>query len=305
MAVLLLLQTRGRVTAAEVAEELEVSERTARRDLEALGLAGLPVYATRGRGGGWFLAGGGRTDLSGLTDDEARALYLAVTAGVSTSASVAAGLRKLQRALPEPMRARAAAAAAVTVVDPAGWERVDDGRSTPPPVLDAVHRAAVDRRRLRLTYEDRARRRSDRLVDPLGVAAKGRHWYLVAWTDRGRRTFRLDRVVEVEPTDDHFEPPEGFDLATAWREIQDAVEDLRAPVAAVVAADGEAVDHLRWVVGTRLRPVGPGRWEVRGHDLRPLAAELAGFGDAIEVLDPPELRHLLGRIGGELVAQYR
>src|SRR3954449_12710278 len=90
IAVLLLLQTRGRVTVAEVARELEVSSRTARRDLEALGVAGVPVYSSAGRGGGWSLVGGARTDLTGLTVDEARALFLAVGASASAAPAVSA-----------------------------------------------------------------------------------------------------------------------------------------------------------------------------------------------------------------------
>jgi predicted DNA-binding transcriptional regulator YafY len=100
VAILLLLQTKGHVTAAEVAAELEVSERTARRDLEALGMAGLPVYSQQGRNGGWQLAGGGRTDLTGLTAAEARALFLVAGPSSSATPQVKAALRKLVRALP-------------------------------------------------------------------------------------------------------------------------------------------------------------------------------------------------------------
>src|SRR5438067_6222820 len=104
VALLMLLQSRGHVTAGEVAQELEVSERTARRDLEALGLAGLPIYSRQGRGGGWQLAGGGRTDLSGLTAAEARALFLVAGPSSSATPEVKAALRKLVRALPETFR---------------------------------------------------------------------------------------------------------------------------------------------------------------------------------------------------------
>src|SRR5436305_3606012 len=112
VATLLLLQARGKVTAAEVADELEVSERTARRDLEALGLAGLPIYSVQGRGGGWRLAGGGRTDLSGLSSAEARALFLVAGPSSTATPEVRAALRKLVRALPEGFRAEAEAASA-------------------------------------------------------------------------------------------------------------------------------------------------------------------------------------------------
>jgi predicted DNA-binding transcriptional regulator YafY len=110
VAALLVLQARGRVTAAELGRELEISERTARRDLEALAIAGVPVYPQRGRGGGWSLIGGARTDLSGLTADEARALLLVAGPAAATPA-VKAALRKFIRALPEPFRLAARAVA--------------------------------------------------------------------------------------------------------------------------------------------------------------------------------------------------
>ena len=121
MAILLLLQRREQVTAAEVALELEVSERTARRDLDALAMAGVPVYSMQGRGGGWRLLGGARTDLSGLTASEARALFLVAGPASTATPAVKAALRKLVRALPEPFRAQAEAAATSVVVDPRHW----------------------------------------------------------------------------------------------------------------------------------------------------------------------------------------
>ncbi|MGZ3145242.1 helix-turn-helix transcriptional regulator [Lentzea chajnantorensis] len=118
VAVLLLLQRRGQVTAAEVARELEVSERTARRDLDALAMAGVPLYSTQGRGGGWRLVGGARTDLSGLTAGEARALFLVAGPASVATPAVKTALRKLVHALPEPFRVQAEAAASSMVVDP-------------------------------------------------------------------------------------------------------------------------------------------------------------------------------------------
>jgi len=144
VAVLLLLQQRGRVTAAEVAAELEVSERTARRDLDALGVAGLPIYSQQGRGGGWRLAGGGRTDLSGLSAGEARALFLAAGSSSSTNPQLLGALRKLVRALPEPFRRHAEAASSALVVDPRGWDESDED-VLPPPHLDRLQVAVVER----------------------------------------------------------------------------------------------------------------------------------------------------------------
>jgi len=275
VAVLLLLQRRDAVTAAEVAAELEVSERTARRDLEALGMAGLPVYAARGRNGGWRLAGGGRTDLSGLTEAEVRTLFL--LAGPSSPAT------------PE---LRAAPA------------RPD------PPHLDAVQQAVVEGRQAVLEYVAGTGEATHRLVHPLGLAVKGTVWYLVADTERGRRTFRVDRIRALELTDDPVVVPDRFDLSEAWRSVTAAMDERRTQARARALVDPGTVGLLRWVLGPRLG-IGPagvdGRVEVelRGADLRALAGEIAGFGGAIEVLEPEEVRALLGGIGRELADHYR
>ena len=127
VATLLILQARGRVTAAELAEELEVSLKTARRDLEALAIAGLPVYSQPGKGGGWQLLGGARTDLSGLTAAEARTLFLVAGPSSSLPPEGKAALRKLVRALPETFRAEAEAAQAAVVLDPTRWGTTPPG----------------------------------------------------------------------------------------------------------------------------------------------------------------------------------
>ena len=149
VAALLLLQARGRVTAAELAQELEVSVKTARRDLESLSTAGLPVYAQPGRGGGWQLLGGGRTDLSGLNAAEARALFLIAGPHTTLAPAAKSALRKLVRALPEPFRDDAAAAADAVVLDAADWGAAAPGA---PPHLDVLQRSIIERVRVRLTY---------------------------------------------------------------------------------------------------------------------------------------------------------
>jgi predicted DNA-binding transcriptional regulator YafY len=309
VAILLLLQARGQVTAAEVATELEVSERTARRDLEALGMAGLPIYSQQGRNGGWRLAGGGRTDLSGLTAGEARALFLvAGPASVSATPQVKAALRKLVRALPEPLRSGAQAASAAVVVDPGGWD--DRGHPRPaPPLLDAVQRAVVEGEQVTLGYVARTREPSTRVVHPLGLAAKGSTWYLVADTDAGLRTFRVDRMTSVEPTGDPVVRPDGFELAQAWQLITDEIEQRRTPLRARALASPDFVPLCRRILGNRVRigPTGPdGRVEIelRGHHVESLAGEIAGLGAALEVVDPPELRDRLASVGAELTATY-
>ncbi len=307
VAILLLLQQRGRVTAAEVAEELEVSERTARRDLDALGMAGLPIYSTQGRNGGWQLAGGGRTDLSGLSASEARALFL-VAGPSSATPEVRAALRKLVRALPEPFRTDAEAASTAVVVDPTAWDRPGPARSAPPH-LGAVQQAVIEGRQLVLGYVARDRSATTRVIHPFGLAAKGSTWYLVAGTEAGLRTFRVDRIESVEPTDDPVVRPEGFDLGAAWSLITKEVDQRRTPVRATALAAPEMVDLCRWVLGNRVRigpsaPDGRVTVELRGHSERSLAGELAGFGSGLEVLEPPGVRSHLARIAGELAGLY-
>jgi predicted DNA-binding transcriptional regulator YafY len=310
VAILLLLQARGRVTAAEVAEELEISERTARRDLDALGMAGLPVYSQQGRGGGWFLAGDGRTDLSGLNAAETRALFLVAGPSSAVTPEVRGALRKLLRALPEPLRGQAEAASTAVVVDPNGWGGGPARGRPTPPHLDAVQRAVVEGTQARLGYVDRAGAATTRAVHPLGLAAKGQVWYLVAGTEAGLRTFRVDRIGSFEATGEPVERPPGFDLADAWRLISDEVEQRRTPLRARALAEPAAVGLCRWLLGDRVRfgaagPDGRVEIELRGHSVRALAGELAGMGGAVEVVDPPEVRAELATIGEALVATYR
>src|SRR3954447_4638435 len=288
-----MLQSRGQVTAAEVAAELEVSERTARRDLEALGVAGLPIYSRQGRNGGWELLCHGRTDLSGLTAPEARALFL-VAGPSSVTPEVKAALRKLVRALPETFRDSAEAAASAVVVDPAGWDRPVPAPRTPHH-LDAVQRAVVEGEQITLACVARDRAATTRVVHPLGLAAKGPVWYLVANTEAGLRTFRVDRMTSVEPTGERVVRPDGFDLTEAWRLITDEVEQKRAPVVAHARIEPHVLPWCRARLGTRMRIGPPGNdgrvdVELRGHHAHSLAAELAGFGAGVEILDPPEVR---------------
>src|SRR5581483_931471 len=166
VAALLVLQARGRVTAADLARELEISERTARRDLEALQMAGVPIYSQAGRGGGWSLVGGAKTDLSGLRAPEVRALFLLAGPSSDVSADVKVALRKLVRALPETFRAQAQAAANAVVLDPSTW---DHAPPRPPEHLATLQHAAVEGVQVRITYEGRSAPASERVVHPLGL----------------------------------------------------------------------------------------------------------------------------------------
>nr|BFE78102.1 WYL domain-containing protein [Planobispora longispora] len=290
VAVLLLLQRRQQVTAAEVARELEVSERTARRDLDALAMAGVPVYSMQGRGGGWRLVGGARTDLSGLTAGEARALFLVAGPASAATPAVKAALRKLVHALPEPFRVQAEAAASSLVTDPQRWgsSRIEH---RPPRFLDELQDAVIRGVQVRLGYVDRKGVETERTVHPLGIVAKGPAWYLVSHTETGRRTFRIDRVSSADPTGDPVHRPEDFDLAESWREIADEIDRKRTPLEVQAVCVPHAVGILRIGFGDRLEVGGTttdGRIDVviRGHDDYTLAGELAGLVEWLEVTGP-------------------
>ena len=312
IATLLLLQARGRVTAAELATELEISVATARRDLEALSSAGVPVYPQPGRGGGWSLVGGARTDLSGLTGPESQALFTLVGPGASTSPEAQQAVRKLLRALPSPFRADAAAAAEAVRLDAGSW---GEQRRSRPEVVDVVQQAVIDRRQVRVDYTNRTGQVSTVLLDPLGLVAKDDLWYLLATREDGPdvRTYRMDRVASVEVTAQPANRPEGFDLAREWQRVVSYVEERRARVRATVVVRRRHLWVLRDHFGTYLDVIGDApaagdeeRIEVSlaAHTARSLAEQLAGWGSMIEVTGPEDVRRELARIGTELAAAY-
>lgn len=225
VATLLTLQARGRVTAAELADELEVSVATARRDLEALSSAGIPVYPQAGRGGGWQLLGGARTDLSGLTAVEARALFLLVGPAASVDPDAKAALRKLVRALPETFRSDAAAAADAIVIDPGEWGRPAADR---PAQLAVLEQAIVARRRVRIEYAAWNRDPVERLVDPWGLVRKRERWYLLGAVDDAERTYRVDRMLHAVITDEPSSRPVDLDLPEVWERVTDEVDGQRS-----------------------------------------------------------------------------
>jgi predicted DNA-binding transcriptional regulator YafY len=311
VATLLLMQARSRVTAAELAWELEVSVATARRDLEALSSAGVPVYPQPGRGGGWSLVGGARTDLTGLTAPEAQALFLLAGPAASVSPNARSALRKLVRALPDTFRADADAAAEAVVVDPTRWGESDRER---PELVDLLQTAVIRRRKVSLDYANRARERTTRLVDPWGLVDKDDIWYLLAGTGTGtgtgQRTFRVDRILDASVTDLQADRPVGFELSEEWQRVVDEVEQQRSLVSATVRIDARQVWVLRGQFGRHCEVVTTtpdGRADVRLAAPTPLmiAQHLAGWGAAIEVVESEPVKAQLARIGTELAGLYR
>lgn len=305
IALLLLLQSRGRVTAATVAAELEVSLATARRDLEALSAAGIPVYVQPGRGGGWQLVGDARTNLSGLSAHESRAMFwLLGTAGLASPETRVATM-KLIRALPESLRDEAERLATSIHYDHAAWgERSRESAEE----LELLREAIIQRQVIRASYTTANGDQGTRELRPLGLVAKAGVWYLIADGERGPRSYRVERLAELHLTEAQFEPPQGFDLVTYWQAHAEEVEGLRSEVAATLSVPKWVVPILQHQLGrycTVLDHQGERAVvEVRAHLLTGLAEQLAGWGNRIDVLAPAELRAELARIGTELSTHH-
>ena len=313
ISLLLLLQRRGRVTASEVAAELEISERTARRDLEALAMSGVPVYSRHGRGGGWQLIGGATTNLSGLSSDEARALFLAVGPSAADNRQLRAALQKLGSAIPETFRADAEAAAMAVKIDPNGWGTI--GSSVDVPHLHLLTSAVVERRQIQLAYSSPRSGPSNRVVHPLGLVTKRDVWYLVADTDpaghpEGLRTFRLSRIDGVTVLDAPSRRPPDFDLEAVWNDIVIEVRSLGDRSELELRVAPELLASLQWQFRDR---VTTGDSDERGWvtaqiseiHVTALAGALAGYGAGIELVEPPSgLVDELRRITSELVERY-
>jgi predicted DNA-binding transcriptional regulator YafY len=297
LALLLLLQARGRATAGELADRLEVSRRTVYRDIDALSAAGVPVHAAPGPSGGIQLMAGWRTDLTGLTASEVEALFTSAAGPQFESA-----MGKLAAALPGESGKRAGRIRDRLLVDSAGWGR----RSAVSPHLSVVQDAVFGDRRLHLTYRRAEAQVVERDVDPLGLIIKAGVWYLLADVEGDRRLFRLSRIEAAHALDAPARRPKRFDLARAWREQSAHWESGRAAYEVVVkvAGDDDLPLILR-VAGDRV--VGrPRRGVVRlaFPGLEPAAAFVSSFGARVEVVEPDEVRSALARRGAELVKLY-
>jgi predicted DNA-binding transcriptional regulator YafY len=299
VSLLLVLQTRGQLTAAELAGMLEISVRTVHRDMESLAAAGVPVEAVRGPTGGYRLAGGYRTRLTGLTADEAEALFAAGMPGpaaeLGLGGELAAARLKLLAALPSELQERAARAARLFHLDTRGWFRSEDRV----PHLPALSTALWSGCRVRIRYRE-GRRVVQRTVDPLGLVLKGGAWYLIARRSAGMRVYRVSRVAAVRALDETFERPAGFELTAFWDEWSRAFEQSRARTEVTVRVSEEV---RRYLPGD-LRIQEDGSVVVAFEDLGSAYRELLRFGVDVEVISPAELRERVAATGRELAELY-
>jgi predicted DNA-binding transcriptional regulator YafY len=301
LSIMMLLRAHRLLTARELSTRLEVSERTVLRDIEALSTAGVPVYAERGRHGGFALLDGFRADAAGLNDVEAQVLFaylgLDTFGDLGLSRELSSALDKLAASAPARVEVPASRLREVVHVDRRRWfASADDVTHLP-----VLRRAAVDRLRVRVRYasprEDRPRTRT---LDPLGLVENGNRWYLVAYHRGEPRTYRLARFHSVEVLGEPARLPAGAVLAQVWEQLRRGFEARPGPSASATlrlrAADE---DELRGAMQTMLAAGTEARVLRRTADTVDVAAEfrlkrsLLGLclasGGAVELLGPPEL----------------
>ena len=305
VSLLLLLQSRSPRSARELAQALEVSARTIYRDVEALSLSGVPVYAERGSTGGIALADGYRRAITQFSTEELHALFLAA-ADPLTELGVTGhqrALDKLSGALPDLQRRAAEQARRRILLDHNRWYRSEQ----PTAVLAVLRRAVWEDRQVNVEYRDRTGALTQRIVDPYGLVSKAGVWYAVARQHDGEyRTFRVERIVRVEECANRFARDEHFDLEAHWRSSNAA---LQRPMEWYDATIYVAADSLEWVMSYNEADVistdEQGKTlHMRFPSFRMAVYQIAGWGACVRVIEPAHLSQALAEHARALAAQY-
>lgn len=311
LSILLLLQVHQSVTARELAERLEVSERTIYRDMEALSTAGIPVTAERGAGGGWMLLEEYRTNLTGLNPAEIQALFLTkparLLADLGLDKAAEAGLIKLLAALPAMHRRDAEYIRQRIHVDATGWNQTEEDLSFLPTLQEALWQEC----KLLVTYQRNDGVNVERLVDPLGLVAKGSIWYLIAAVEGEARTYRVSRIQGARVTDQSCLRPPGFDLAAYWARSSAQFKANLPRYAAIVRVDPAILPRLEYAGKSarieQIHPPDADSWRkvfIQFEIEEQACAYVLGFGPQIEVLEPPELREKVINLAEGVLTLY-
>lgn len=295
LALMLVLQTRGKMTAKTLAAELGVSRRTILRDVEALSIAGVPIYSEGGHGGGIALDEQYRTTLTGLHTPEVRTLFIAsnttVLRDVGLGEAAERLLLKLLAALPAAHRPTVDHIRQRLMIDPAWWW--NDTQT--PPFWNELQQAVYEDRLIEVSYEHYDGELVERVLEPYSLVNKSSYWYLVAQREGELRTYRVARIHQVRLLDDLFTRRSDFDLPTYWQDhLKEFIKSF-SDYHCTLRLHPERVAFVKWLT--------PGRWEAIGEadstgwvTLRvmmdaPVMAKMLvfGLGRLGEIIDPPEL----------------
>jgi predicted DNA-binding transcriptional regulator YafY len=313
LSILMMLQTRGRLSAEALAREFEISVRTIYRDVDELSAAGAPIYAERGRNGGFALLDGWRTRLTGLTDAEAETLFLGGLAGPAAQLGVREALvtaqLKLLAALPPDRQAAAERIAARFHLDPAGWFQTVEQSDRLPVIAAAVWEC----RRISVRYRSWTGE-ADRTLEPLGIVLKAGIWYLVARSPRREpHTYRVANILTLETTEDVFERPKGFDLSAFWRDAAARFEREVFTGTARLRLTREGLRRLRFLgaayaaLAESVRPPPEDarvELEIPIESVEHAARDVLRLGPEAEILAPAELRAALAGAARRMAALY-
>lgn len=290
----MLLQHRGRLSAADIAEQLEVSTRTVLRDIEALSSAGVPVYTDRGRGGGISLLAGYRTELTGLTAEEATALLASGSGRVATPA-FARAMRKVVAAIPEAHRAAASTASQRILVRPDGFAYPHE----PEDHLPEVQRAVIDGLRVRVSYRNRTDSVAERNLDPIGLVYAGDHWYLLAARDGTERVYRVSRIEGLDVLDEPAHRSDVVDLEASftahWQSFRSSLTTIEVTCLVDDTAWNSLTKNTVRVISDHVQDDGRhlSVIEFSGHNHA--AGTLWHCGPAVTVLQPSGIRDEMAR----------
>ena len=314
LSLLMLLQSRGRLPAHRLAEELEVSERTIYRDIEALSIAGVPVYAERGPGGGCALLESYRSNLTGLTAAEVQALFMlsipAPLAQLGVSQELKAALLKLSAALPASHRLEEERSRQRIYLDSTWWFQSEETV----PCLPDIQQALWQDRQVEITYRLQFGAEVQRVVSPLGLVAKTNVWYLVAGWKGGRRVYRVASITQAQVLNEAAERPPDFDLAAFWKDWAEGYEGKRSSFLVTARIAPELARELPRYFGdgalAALASSGPPDelgWVTLTLPFEHFYAardKILGLGSAIEVLEPQALRLSVIDFAKQIVGFY-
>lgn len=313
LSLMLLLQTRRQMTAEELAEELEVSKRTIYRDIEALSVAGVPVYANGGPGGGYALLDNYRTTLTGLNEAEIRALFMLTIPGplsdLGVSQQLKAAILKLTSSFTGDHYEHADYLRQRLHLDAASWFQTD----APVPHLKTVQEAAWQDRQLVLAYRRRNDTVSERTISPYGLVAKASIWYLVAATDQGMRVYRVSRIEAVQMTQTHFARPPDFDLAQFWTDWVSGYQASLPKYPVTLRIGPDLIPVLPYILGDEVRslvahaPPDAEGWRVVDYTFERMEEAqtyVLAMGASVDVIAPEELRSSVLKLATDVVAHY-
>jgi predicted DNA-binding transcriptional regulator YafY len=316
IAMLMLLQSRGRMTAIQLADELEVSERTIYRDVNALCYSGVPIYTERGPGGGISLIEKYRSDLTGLTREEVQALFVIsippALSDLGLDKELRAAMLKLSAALPATLRGDEQAVRQRIHIDPIPWRH--EGVTPSKTQLQMLQKAIWESLEIHIRYQifmPQGLMPLQSLVDPYGLIAKATDWYMVAKRQDHMFVLRIDRIQNIEPTGNVFKRPDDFNLTGFWEQWCQDSEDNRPSYPVIAKVSPSLSDDLEFYLGNRL--IGCGEpdqtgWmpvELNFDYYEQARKELLGFGGAIEVITPIALKYSMIDFAEQVIKTYK